>query len=272
MSKTRITLIGGGNMGRAIAAGLIDKGYQRSHIEIVEPDTVRAGTLRDTLGVECYESFTQISKQPDVIILAVKPQIMHEVAARLAQSLDPIRESVLIVSIAAGITSEQIDKWLGGGLKIVRVMPNTPAMVGAGASALCANAAVDVDGRSSAEEILSAVGITVWVDNESDIDAVTALSGSGPAYFFLILEALEAEAVALGLQSDTARRLAIQTALGSAMLAAQSADDLKELRRQVTSPGGTTERAIEVLLANELPQAFSAALRAAYQRAKELGS
>ena len=265
-------MIGGGNMGRAIAAGLIDKAYERSRIEIVEPDTDRAASLRESLGVECYESYAQISQSADVIILAVKPQIMREVTMELARSLDTIRNSVLIISIAAGITSDQIDNWLGGGLKVVRVMPNTPAMVGAGASALYANAAVDVDGRASAEEILGAVGITVWVEKESDIDAVTALSGSGPAYFFLILEALEAEAVALGLQSDTARKLAIQTALGSAMLAAQSSHDPKELRRQVTSPGGTTERAIEVLLANELPQAFSAALQAAYQRAKELGS
>ena len=272
MSNIRIAMIGGGNMGRAIASGLIDKGYDSSLIEIVEPDKERSRALKETLNVTCHESFAQITAQTDVVILAVKPQIMREVSEQLASSLSPSRDSVLIISIAAGISSDQLDTWLGGGLKIVRVMPNTPAMVGAGASALYANQTVDAENRTVAEEILSAVGITVWVDKESDIDAVTALSGSGPAYFFLVLEALEAEAVALGLEAATARQLAIQTALGSAMLAGQSTHDPQELRRQVTSPGGTTERAIEVLLANELPQAFSQALQAAYQRAKELGT
>ncbi|MGR8946567.1 MAG: pyrroline-5-carboxylate reductase [Gammaproteobacteria bacterium] len=272
ISEQRITMIGGGNMGRAIISGLIDKGYEKSKLEIIEPDHDRAATLARECGVKCVAAFSQLAQEPTVIVLAVKPQIMRTVAEELAPQIKGLRQPPLVISIAAGITTTQLNRWLGGGLKIIRVMPNTPAMVGAGASALFADAQLSSDDRTVATEILGAVGITVWVDQETDIDAVTALSGSGPAYFFLIQEALEAEAVALGLEAKTARQLAVQTALGSALLARQSTLNPSELRQQVTSPGGTTERAIEVLLSEGLPKTFSLALKAAYERAKELGA
>ena len=270
MSEQRITMIGGGNMGRAIALGLLQQGYSPSNIEIIEPDADRRASLHRDDNLNCQENVTALSFQPTVVILAVKPQIMREVLESLRPVLTPLQKSAVIISIAAGITSKQISRWLDGDFKIVRVMPNTPAMIGQGASALFANNAVSPAEKTIADNILSAVGISVWVDEETQIDAVTALSGSGPAYFFLVLEALEAAGVKLGLNAVTARELAIQTALGAASLAQQSGVDPVSLRKQVTSPGGTTERALEVLFAQGVPEIFSNAVTAAYERAQEL--
>ena len=269
-SKQQITMIGGGNMGRAIASGLLAKGYGRSQIQIVEPDQQRRKTVSDSLGVSCTADFGDLHHETSILILAVKPQIMRPVVENLATVLNLKPTLPLIVSIAAGVTTQQLANWFAQDCRLIRVMPNTPAMVGAGASALFANQNVTNSDKLAANEILDAVGISVWVETESELDAVTALSGSGPAYFFLVLESLEAEAVKLGLDASVARKLAIQTALGSAMLAQQSTEDLATLRRQVTSPGGTTERAVNTLLEHKLPAAFAAALQAANRRAKEL--
>ena len=257
-------------MGRAIAVGLVNQGYRANQIEIVEPDDQRRSQLSAEHGFKCLADSQALAADSAVVILAVKPQVMHSVLAELGPVLSPLQNTALIVSIAAGITTTQINQWLSGDFRIVRVMPNTPAMIGLGASASFANDRASSADKTLADAILSAVGINVWVEIESDIDAVTALSGSGPAYFFLVFEALEAAAVKLGLSAPTARRLAQQTALGAASLALQSGDDPANLRRQVTSPGGTTERALEVLRSGGLEKIINDALVAAQQRAQEL--
>lgn len=263
-------MIGGGNMGRAIAGGLIAKGLDAQQLDIVEPNADQRERLTMDLGVNCVSSYTELSRDPDILMLAVKPQIMRGVVADLIPLLNGRANSPLIISIAAGITTEQLCQWFEQDCKIVRVMPNTPALVGQGASALFANPWVQEADKTAAGDIMDAVGLTVWVETESQLDAVTALSGSGPAYFFLILEALEAEAVKLGLAADVAHALAVQTAVGSALLAKQSSESPQTLRHQVTSPGGTTERAINTLLDKQVIEAFGAALQAATLRAKEL--
>ena len=257
-------------MGRAIAVGLLKKGYALNQIEIVEPLEQQRARLEQEYGFSCHSDAHSLTGEPSVVILAVKPQIMRPVLEQLSEVLRPRQQSVLVISIAAGVTTVQISRWLDGNFRIIRVMPNTPAMIGVGASASFGNEVVTASDKAIADTILSAVGINVWVERETDIDAVTALSGSGPAYFFLVFEALEAAAVALGLSPETARKLSLQTALGAAGLAQQSAEDPAVLRQQVTSPGGTTERALEVLFAQDLPGIFAAALNAAHQRALEL--
>ncbi|MEM7466957.1 MAG: pyrroline-5-carboxylate reductase [Pseudomonadota bacterium] len=271
MSTQGIVMIGGGNMGRAIAVGLLNQGYPAQQIQIVEPDQNKAQALQEEYGFHCCNDFRDTSTSPDVVLMAVKPQIMRAVLETLGPQLS-LNEGPLIISIAAGITTKQISRWLGREHKVVRVMPNTPAMVGAGASALFANLRCESADREVAETILNAVGMSVWVSSEDDIDAVTALSGSGPAYFFLMFEALESAGVALGLSTETARALALQTGLGAAKLATSSADEPSELRRQVTSPGGTTEKAIATLMDEGFPQSIDSALHAAFQRAKQLAA
>ena len=270
MSDHKITMIGGGNMGTAIVSGLLAKGYDPQQIQVVEPDHDKQLTLTKTLGVSCEDSFQEITHNTSILILAVKPQIMREVVENLQRPFSKHEPLPLVISIAAGITLDQLAKWLEFEGRLIRVMPNTPAMIGAGASGLFGNSSVLPSDKEAANEIMDAVGISVWVDSESQLDAVTALSGSGPAYFFLVLECLETEGVKLGLASEVARKLAVQTALGAAMLAQNSSDDPAELRRQVTSPGGTTERAVNTLLKHRIPAAFGAALKAANDRAVEL--
>lgn len=270
MSDHKITMIGGGNMGKAIVGGLVAKGFAPQQIQIVEPDLEKQKLLNQTLGVKCTSHFHQVAHQTSILILAVKPQIMRAVVEDLQAAFKKNEPLPLVISIAAGVTIAQLTKWLATQCRIVRVMPNTPAMVGAGASALFGNPEINQSDRDAANEIMDAVGISVWVDRETQLDAVTALSGSGPAYFFLVLECLEAEGIKLGLAPDVARKLAIQTALGAALLARESTQDPVDLRRQVTSPGGTTERAVNTLLEHELPAAFKAALTAANDRAIEL--
>ncbi len=270
MSDHKITMVGGGNMGAAIVGGLVAKNYGPQQIQIVEPDRDKQLTLKKTHGVECTGSFQEISHETSILILAVKPQIMRDVVDDLQLAFAELDPLPLVISIAAGITLDQLAKWLKIECRLVRVMPNTPAMIGAGASALFGNSRVLRSDREAADGIMNAVGITLWVDSESQLDAVTALSGSGPAYFFLVLECLEATGIKLGLSQDVARKLAVQTALGSATLAQGSSHAPTELRRQVTSPGGTTERAVNTLLEYKLPAAFDAALTAANDRAIEL--
>lgn len=268
MTTPTIAIIGAGNMGSSLIGGLIKNGHPASKLVATDPSNEKRQHLQQAFGVKAVESNEAAISEADVIILAVKPQLLESVVTSLKSSLN--RQKPLIISIAAGIRAESIQQWLGSNASIVRVMPNTPALIGAGASALYANENVTDSQHGIAESIMRAVGITVWVTDESQMDTVTALSGSGPAYFFLILEALQEGAEELGLSAETAQILAQQTALGAALMAIDSAHTPAELRKQVTSPGGTTEKAIGVLEENHLRHIFKKALLAAKQRSEEL--
>lgn len=267
--NARILFVGGGNMGRAMIGGLLATSYPADRISVADPDQATRDRLRSEFGIEVHaQAGSHAGAEPDVVVLAVKPQLMPEVATACASLRGTGRP--LYVSIAAGITTRQLGNWLGADEAIVRVMPNTPAMVGAGAAAMFANAQVDTAGRASAAAILEAVGSAVWVSEESQLDAVTALSGSGPAYFFLVFEILERIGTELGLEAKLARQLAIDTGYGAALLAREATDGPGVLREQVTSPGGTTEAALRVLGERDITDVFRAALTAAHGRSIEL--
>jgi pyrroline-5-carboxylate reductase len=263
-----IVFIGGGNMGRALLGGLIADGVPTGQLAAAEPDAGRRAALTDELGMRTAAQGRELVADASVVVLAVKPQVLRDVVQGLAGHFGAHRP--LVVSIVAGVTAADIDAWLGGDFPIVRCMPNTPALVRQGISALHANARVSDDQRAQAGRILGAVGSVVWVPEEAQLDAVTAVSGSGPAYFFAVMEAMEQAGVALGLAPDVSRQLTLQTALGAAMLATQSADPPAVLRAQVTSPGGTTQAALQVLQAGGLTALFKDALAAAHRRAGEL--
>ena len=267
--EKRIVSIGGGNMGRAIIGGLLAQGYKKELLSVVDPDSEARSKITQELVVTVEPALSDLETVA-LVLLAVKPQIMKAVIAELAPSI--IGCWPLFISIAAGITTTQLSTWLGEDMPIVRVMPNTPSLVGSGAAALFAMANVGPGERQDAQAIISAVGIAEWVDDEDLLDVVTALSGSGPAYFFLFMELMEKIAMELGLDSPLARKLAIETAHGAALLARQSADPPATLREQVTSPGGTTESALKVLHNGGLEMLLREALKAAHQRSRELGA
>ncbi|MFI0474252.1 pyrroline-5-carboxylate reductase [Halomonas sp. HMF6819] len=263
-----ITFIGAGNMAKAIIGGLLDSGFSAAQITATAPKDEELAPLREKMGIHTATDNVEAVKNADVVILAVKPQIMQDVCAALAE---PIQASKpLVISIAAGLEAATIDGWLGGESALVRCMPNTPSLVGVGASGLYANARVSDDQRRLAGELMEAVGIVEWVEDEALLNAVTAVSGSAPAYFFLMFEAMEEAAVAQGLPAQTARRLAIQTALGAATMAAQSEHDPATLKRNVMSPGGTTERAIEHMESAKLRETIKAAMQACADRADDM--
>jgi len=268
MKKYSIGFIGGGNMAASIIGGLIADGFPANAIYVAEPSEEARSQLAARFGIHTETNNTAVAAQVDVLLLAVKPQVLKEVAQQLAASIQD--RQPLVVSIAAGIRSGDLARWLGGKVAIVRSMPNTPALVQSGATGLFANSHVSSSQREQAESILRAVGITVWLGDEKQIDAVTALSGSGPAYIFNVIEVMENAGTQLGLDAQTARRLAVQTAFGASKLALESADDPATLRKKVTSPGGTTERALGVLDEGRLGNLFMAALQAASDRAAEL--
>ena len=268
MTQASIGFIGGGNMARSLIGGLISDRYPAALITVSEPDAGTRDTLARDFGIEVVDDNAQLVANNDVVVLAVKPQVMKEVAEAIADSVQARRP--LLVSIAAGIRAPDLERWLGGGCAIVRTMPNTPALVGSGATGMYANAQVSAGQRGLAESLMRAVGLTLWVDDEDQMDAVTALSGSGPAYFFLILEVLQAAGQKLGLAQDSARLLAVQTAYGAAKMALESPEDAATLRRRVTSPGGTTEQAIKVLEEGGIHDLFEQALAAANRRSVEL--
>lgn len=265
-----ITFIGAGNMAKAIIGGLLDSGVSPSTITATAPSDDGLAPLRERLGIRTQTDNVEAVKGADVVILAVKPQIMKSVCAPLAETVQAHKP--LIVSIAAGLEAATIDGWLGGGTALVRCMPNTPSLVGVGASGLFANPAVSSAQRALATELMEAVGIVEWVEQESLLDAVTAVSGSAPAYFFLMFEAMEEAGVAQGLSAATARRLAIQTALGAATMAGQSEHDPATLKRNVMSPGGTTERAIAHLEDARLRDTIKGAMQACARRAAEMAN
>jgi pyrroline-5-carboxylate reductase len=269
MNPHTITFIGAGNMARSLIGGLLADGHDPARLLAADADAAARERLQRDFGITTHASNSDAARAADVIVLAVKPQSVAEVARGIA--VDPGTDGRLVISIAAGIRLADLEGWLGTGTALVRAMPNTPALVQSGATALCANAHAGKDWREAAETILRAVGLTLWLDDEPQMDAVTALSGSGPAYFFLVMEALEAAGCRLGLPADTARVLTIQTAFGAAKMALESTDsNPAELRARVTSPGGTTERAIAVLQQGGIEALFERALAAGHARSIEL--
>lgn len=269
MATRTITFIGGGNMASSLIGGLIADGTPAETLWVSDPDEERLRTLSEHFGVHTTRDNHDAATRADTVVFAVKPQRMSEVVAEVAGELK--RRGPLVVSIAAGVREPDIRRWLGYDAAIVRVMPNTPALLRTGASGLYANAKVSPAQRNRAESVLRAVGVTVWLEEEALMDAVTALSGSGPAYFFLLMELMEKAGHELGLPRETARLLTLQTAMGAAKMALESADDPATLRERVTSPGGTTERALQSMLDGGLERLIADALRAAYERATELG-
>lgn len=263
-----IGFIGAGNMASSLAGGLIAQGYPASAIQMSDVAEATLHNVQQRLGVTINSDNQAIVGAADIIVLAVKPQVMKSVLQPLAEIVQKRRP--LIISIAAGIPVASMERWLGRDTAIVRCMPNTPALVQTGASGLYANAQVSTQQRAQAQQILSAVGIALWVGEERLIDSVTAVSGSGPAYFFLLMEAMTAAAGKLGLDADTARQLTLQTALGAARMAMDSDAGPEELRRRVTSPGGTTERAIATFEQAGLHNIVDTAINAACERSIEL--
>jgi len=270
MNATSLTFIGGGNMACSLVGGLIADGWKPELICIAEPDPQQIKRISERFPVVTTQDNLAAVGRADAVILAVKPQLAKSVALELAA---PIAKNLpLVISIAAGIRETALRHWLGEATPIVRAMPNTPALVQSGATALYANPLVSEDQKSLAETVLRAVGLTLWVDDEDLMDAVTALSGSGPAYFFLFMEALQAAGSRLGLPEETARLLTLQTAFGAAKMALESTEDAATLRRRVTSPGGTTEQAIRLLQQEDFSEIVYRALKAAAQRSRELAA
>ncbi|MEH6642070.1 pyrroline-5-carboxylate reductase [Vreelandella glaciei] len=263
-----ITFIGAGNMASAIIGGLIDSGVTPSTITATAPNDSELASIKQRLGINTDTDNNAAVAEADVVVLAVKPQIMRTVCEALRDSVQ--RQQPLVISIAAGLDASTIDQWLGGQNAMVRCMPNTPSLVGYGATGLYANAKVSDDQRDVATQLMEAVGIVEWVEEEALLDAVTAVSGSAPAYFFLMFEAMEEAAVKLGLPAATARRLAIQTALGAATMAQQSDKDPATLKQNVMSPGGTTERAIQHMEEAQLRTTIADAMQACADRAQAM--
>jgi pyrroline-5-carboxylate reductase len=262
----KINFIGGGNMARAIIGGLKQNGFDMSGITVLELDAQKRIELAQDLNVQVTDTYAEF-RNTDVIVLAIKPQQLKEVC----HQLHPVLTSQLIVSIAAGVRSKDISSWLDEYKGIVRVMPNTPAQIQAGVSALYAMPDVNQTQREQANTVLAAVGKTLWLDDETKMDAVTAISGSGPAYVFYFIEALQEAGIALGLEDTEAEMLALQTFAGASLLASQSASDVKTLRAQVTSKGGTTEQGILSLESANIKQTIAKAAKAAADKSVTLG-
>jgi len=270
MKNCKITFIGGGNMARSLIGGLISDGFNPDNIHVSDPEPLCLQALTDKYPINTHSSNIQAAQDCDVLILAVKPQQLQSVVKQLAPEW---RSNTLLISIAAGIRLDDIARWLEqDDVAIVRAMPNTPSLVQAGATALCANDFVSTSQHELAESILRSVGLALWVEDEVKMDAVTALSGSGPAYFFLVMEAMEFAATEMGLDPETARLLCLQTAFGASKMALESEETTAILRERVTSPGGTTERALHELEDGGVRGLFENALVAAALRARELAN
>jgi pyrroline-5-carboxylate reductase len=263
----RLLFIGGGNMASAIIGGLAARDFDCDQILVVDPDSNARTRLKAAFGVNSLPAPDERTEHANLIVMAAKPQQMRYAAEAIA----PWVGGALVITIAAGIRLVDLARWLGGHQRLVRAMPNMPALVQAGITALHAAPGVSEDDRAAAGSLLSAVGATLWFDNEDDLDAVTAVSGSGPAYVFYALEALEEAARKLGIPEGAARSLALWTFVGAAKLAIERSDTPAELRAQVTSQGGTTERALEVLEEGRVKELFIEAVKAACARSRELG-
>ncbi len=265
-TKLKISFIGGGNMAHALVTGLQQNNFDMANINIVESDAEKRAQLHADFGVSVSEQLPSASNS-DVIVLAVKPQQLRDVSIFLGHLL----QNQLVISIAAGVRSNDLARWLGGYQAIVRAMPNTPAQIQAGISALYAMPAVTKLQREQATTLLSAVGQTLWLEDETKLDAVTAISGSGPAYVFYFIEAIQQAALELGLSAEQARLLSLQTFFGASQLAQQSVESPASLRARVTSKGGTTECAVQSMEAAQVKAAIITAVQAAAIRSKELG-
>lgn len=268
LDALRIGFIGGGNMAQSLIGGLLQKGCPPKNLLVADPSTEQRARLSERFGIRAIGENSEASQGADVLVFAVKPQVFRQAAAPLAGQVN--RSHPLVISVAAGVATADIVRWLGGQAAVVRAMPNTPALVGAGAAALFATAEVSDKQRSIAQAMLEAVGLALWIEDEGLMDAVTALSGSGPAYFFLLMECMEAAGQGLGLSSDTARRLALQTAYGAARMGLESGSDPATLRRQVTSPNGTTAAALKVFEDSGIGGIVLRALTAARDRGRQM--
>jgi pyrroline-5-carboxylate reductase len=270
MNPVTLAFIGGGNMASSLIGGLIENGFPASSIRVADPIEQTRSSITQRFNVSTFAENETAIDGADVVILAVKPQQLKSVTQSLAPHWQP---DALLISIAAGIRMDAIERWLGQpNASIVRAMPNTPSLVRAGATGLCANAHVTHTQHELAESILRAVGLAIWVSDEQQMDAVTAVSGSGPASFFLILEAMQSAGVELGLSEENARLLSLETAFGAAKMALESDESAAVLRQRVTSPGGTTEQALNTFNEGDLKGLFQCALNAAAQRADELAN
>lgn len=268
ISKQVIGFIGAGNMARSMASGLIANDWPKNNILLSDPDGAQRQGAQQALGVEIVEKNASVVDRANILILAVKPQMLADVVAEITGPL--AEKNPLIISIAAGIQTSDLARWIGRQAPVVRVMPNTPALIGSGACGLFANEHTTREQREQAETIMRAIGVTVWVKDEALLDIITALSGSGPAYFLLVMEVMESAAIKAGLDQKSARLLTLETALGAAKMALESSEDPAKLRHHVTSPGGTTEAAIKILEQGKIDQLFTSAINAATARSKEL--
>ncbi|KLI98845.1 pyrroline-5-carboxylate reductase [Luteimonas sp. FCS-9] len=269
-SDAATAFIGGGNMARSLIGGLLSRGADPHTVRVADPNAPARDALARDFGVATFETADAAVDGAGTWVLATKPQVLRGVCEALAPRAAQARP--LVLSIAAGITAAQIERWLGGDVAVVRTMPNTPALLGAGVTGLFANARVDAAGRARADALLRSAGPTVWIDEEARMDAVTAVSGSGPAYIFLLAEAMEAAAVAQGLPAADARTLVLQTVLGAARMLVEGDEAPEALRRRVTSPGGTTQAAIETFEAGGLRALVAEAIASAARRGAELSA
>ncbi|MAD58436.1 MAG: pyrroline-5-carboxylate reductase [Porticoccus sp.] len=267
MDKPKLAFIGGGNMAKSLIGGLLDKGFPSKHISVSDPVEKNLAQLNHKFGIVTSPDNCVAAENADLIVLCVKPQILESVCRGLKATLNQIPPAI---SIAAGIPLSLLMDWLGKDTPIIRCMPNTPALVQSGAAGMYANLKVDKKLRGIAEEIFGAVGLCCWLEKEKDIDLVTAVSGSGPAYFFLFMEAMEKVAIDLGLDQKVSRKLIVQTAFGAAKMAKESNMDPSELRSCVTSPGGTTEKAVNAFFKGDILGLFNEAINKALERAIEM--
>lgn len=269
MTKT-IAIIGAGKMGQCLLGGLIGTDYPPEKLWVTEPNMESLDLIQEKFAKNIHIT-TQNSDavdHADIILLAVKPNILPQVLKELASSIQ--QKKPMIISVAAAITVEMMEQYLGKDIGIVRAMPNTPALIQCGITALFANKNIDANQRMEVEAILNSVGTTVWIEDEKQMDIVTALSGSGPAYFFLMMEALQDAGEKLGLTKDIAKQLVLHTAYGSALMTLETGQDVVALRKQVTSPGGTTEQAIKVLEESHIRDIFNRAITAGFNRSHEI--
>jgi len=270
MRNQKIAFIGAGNMASALIRGLVKEGFPPKSLWATDLSDEKLTALEQQCGINTSGQNTAIIPHVDIVVIAVKSQLMKVVCNEIATAVQ--QRKPLVISVAAGIRVDDIAKWLGAQTAIVRAMPNTPALIKAGATGLYSNANVTDIQKDLSEEIMRAVGLVLWVNKEIDMDLITALSGSGPAYFFRIMESLVTSAANLGLDPNTARILTLQTAFGAAKLALECEDDLATLRENVTSPGGTTEKGLEVLQTNGIDDLLKQVLEAASTRAAELSN
>jgi pyrroline-5-carboxylate reductase len=268
-NSTTIGFIGAGNMAYAIISGLMNNGVAATQIKISDTDKTLLSLRKKEFQLEIFTDNLELAKRCDVLIFAIKPQILADVCRQLKGALNP---KTLIISIAAGVRTADINRWLGDNQAIVRAMPNTPALLNQGISGSFANEKVSDGQKKLAHTILQSVGKNLWVVEENQLNAVTAVSGSGPAYFFLMIEAMTKAGVSLGLDEKMAQKLSIQTALGASMMANTGDNSPTELRQKVTSPNGTTQAAIESFQAQNFEQIIAHAMRAAFDRAGELAN